>query len=113
MNILMILFLSVAPQADWTCGQGNAPTTGFVRLGTTGLVATAEDDELLFYVDSHVQALSSTDETMMNPWLQLRPIGAVGQNPVSETPLARAIEPAPAGHGQDVLGRNVYKHDCT
>lgn len=103
MNSLMIALLYFAPQPGLDCGHVLPPARHFVPLALTSrppalnrprllanrymrtAPAAAEpsadpfkalDADLLFYFDSHVQALSDNVAGSMNPWLQLHPLGA-------------------------------------
>lgn len=63
----------------------------------------AIDAELLFYLDSHVQAVSDTGPASLNPWVQLHPVGALGGAPDIEAPAVNSGERSDGNFGNGRL----------
>ena len=103
MTILMIALLYISPQPGLDCGHDERSARQLVPLAlTTPSAGTARahllanrhirptpsaadhlgaqiklsDADLLFYLDSHAQALSDNVSGSMNPWVELHPVGA-------------------------------------
>lgn len=119
MNILAILFFPMTLPGDLPCSQpvtntmdvqmvvadrhdlsGNRQDLLYSDLNRaararqtddSGAIAGADTDDLIFYLSSHAQAVGDTSGSTMTPWLELRPISAVGRGalngPVQATPV--------------------------
>lgn len=109
MNILAILFLSVAANPALTCARTSADAADFQLVAATqqspesasvldgvgpvssdtllhaSTIADVQAEDLGFYFSAHSQVVHGAPSSTLTPWLELRPIGDVMQRTFSET----------------------------
>lgn len=72
----------------------------------------SRDPDLLFYLESHVQALSDSSAGSLNPWVELHPVGAVQGVPLIGVPAADGGGQR-AGHQGGGLDAAGGSHACS
>ncbi len=124
MNILTVALLYVVSQPVPGCGAVPFQSAIFVAPGQVHAAAplaqahpvagkragpvlaavdaraetsVAGDADLLFYLESHAQALSDSNAGSLDPWVELHPVGAVQDVPSVTVPVPDAAGQR-AGH---------------